>query len=155
MIGGSDSVVSDPPPKPASSRFTSRRWGCSPRAHAPFGVHDLLPRRFTIDAFGLIGVIFPFARHSSCTDDAQKRTWPFRQAFFKLLREPWKMLPPSADPAGHRHRLVGCLQACALASALDCARIGHSIMRWYFKQSRQPWSLQIGIRSRVAGLETK
>ena len=66
-----------------------------------------------------------------------------------------KWLPPSADPAGHRHRLVGYLEAHALASALGTARFGHSVTLRSYKPSRQSFILPVGIRSRTAGLETK
>ena len=54
-------MVSDPRPKPASGRFTSHRWRSPLHPHPLLGVHGLLPRRFALDAFGLIGDTCPFA----------------------------------------------------------------------------------------------
>ena len=60
-----------------------------------------------------------------------------------------------ADPDGHRHRLVGCQEARALASALGCARIGHSDTLQSLMPSHLSLTLPVRSRSRAAELESK
>ena len=66
-----------------------------------------------------------------------------------------KWLLPMADPDGHRHRLVGCQEARALASALGCARIGHSDTLQSLMPSHLSLTLPVRSRSRAAELENK
>ena len=128
-------MVSDPPPR--RHRAVSPVTGGGPLSiPVPFfGVHGLLPQqRFWIDW----GHIFQKKPKPTVT---LARFWNVRRCS-SFFRGPWKWLLPTADPAIRRHRLVGCLEAHALASALGSARIGQPSTlsdnrwsRWQVSQS--------------------